>query len=128
MKPTRIMLALAATLAPAVLSAQSNEDVHKQIEGLKQQIQALEEKTDAAKAVDARLTKVETKIAGDNIQWGGDLRTRFDTALASVSDLKALQALRDEFLGRKGGAVAALMKAVAAAPTGLSSAKCRRAS
>ncbi len=45
-----------------------------------------------------------------------DLRTRFDSALAAVGDLKALQAVRDEFLGRKGGAVAALMKAVAAAP------------
>jgi len=79
MKPTRIMLALAAMLAPVALSAQSNEDLQKQIEGLKQQIKAVEEKADAAKEVDGRLTKVETKVASDNIQWGGDLRTRFDS-------------------------------------------------
>ena len=80
MKSSRIMLALVAALAPVALSAQSNDDVHKQIEGLKQQIQALEEKADAAKEMDTRLTKVETKIAPDNIQWGGDLRTRIDSA------------------------------------------------
>ena len=80
MKSSRIMLALVAALAPVALSAQSNDDVHKQIEGLKQQIQALEEKADAAKDMDTRLTKVETKIAPDNIQWGGDLRTRIDSA------------------------------------------------
>ena len=80
MKSSRIMLALVAALAPVSLSAQSNDDVHKQIEGLKQQIQALEEKADAAKDMDTRLTKVETKIAPDNIQWGGDLRTRIDSA------------------------------------------------
>ena len=80
MKSSRIMLALVAALAPVALSAQSNDDLHKQIEGLKQQIQALEEKADAAKDMDTRLTKVETKIAPDNIQWGGDLRTRIDSA------------------------------------------------
>lgn len=80
MKSSRIMLALAAALAPVALGAQSSDDLHKQIEGLKQQIQALEEKADAAKDLDSRLTKVETKIAPDNIQWGGDLRTRLDQA------------------------------------------------
>jgi hypothetical protein len=86
MKSTRIMLALAAMLAPVALSAQSNEDLQKQIEGLKQQLKAIEVKADAAQAkadaaqtVDTRLTKVETKVASDNIQWGGELRTRFDS-------------------------------------------------
>lgn len=87
MKSTRIMLALAAMLVPVALSAQSNEDLQKQIEGLKQQLKAIEvkadaaqAKADAAQAVDTRLTKVETKVASDNIQWGGELRTRFDSA------------------------------------------------
>ena len=35
MKPCRMMLVLAAALAPAALSAQSNQDLQKQIEQLK---------------------------------------------------------------------------------------------
>jgi|GEM_PF-429786 len=77
---SRLMLALVAMLAPVALSAQSNEDLQKQIEGLKQQIKAIEEKANAAKEVDERLVKAETKLAGMNISWGGDLRTRFDGA------------------------------------------------
>lgn len=77
---SRITLALAAMLAPAALSAQSPQDLQKQIEQLKVQLKAVEEKAAAAQEVDTRLTKVETKVAGDNIQWGGDLRTRFDQA------------------------------------------------
>ena len=77
---SRITLALVAMLAPSALSAQSNEDLQKQIEGLKQQIKAVEEKAAAAQEVDTRLVKVETKVAGDNIQWGGDLRTRFESS------------------------------------------------
>jgi hypothetical protein len=80
MKSTPITLALVAMLAPAALSAQSNTDLQKQIDALTQQLKAVEEKADAAKTVDTRLTKVETKVASDNIQWGGDLRTRFDSA------------------------------------------------
>jgi len=76
---SRIALALVAMLAPAALSAQSNQDLQKQIEQLKIQLKAVEEKAAAAQEVDTRLTKVETKVAGDNIQWGGDLRTRFDS-------------------------------------------------
>jgi len=76
---SRIALALVAMLAPAALSAQSNEDLQKQIEQLKVQLKAVEEKAAAAQEVDTRLTKVETKVAGDNIQWGGELRTRFDS-------------------------------------------------
>lgn len=76
---SRIALALAAMLAPAALSAQSAQDLQKQIEQLKVQLKAVEEKAAAAQEVDTRLTKVETKVAGDNIQWGGDLRTRFDS-------------------------------------------------
>ncbi len=77
---SRIMLALVAMLAPVALSAQSNEDLQKQIEQLKTQLKAVEEKAAAVQEVDTRLVKVETKVAGDNIQWGGDLRTRFDSA------------------------------------------------
>ena len=77
---SRITLALVAMLAPSALSAQSNEDLQKQIEQLKVQLKAVEEKATAAQEVDTRLVKVETKIAGDNIQWGGDLRTRFESS------------------------------------------------
>lgn len=76
---SRITLALAAMLAPAALSAQSNEDLQKQIQQLKVQLKAIEEKAAAAQEVDARLVKVETKVAGDNIAWGGELRTRFES-------------------------------------------------
>ncbi len=77
---SRIMLTLVALVAPAVLSAQSNEDLKKQIEQLKVQLKAVEEKANAAQELDTRLVKVETKVAGDNIQWGGDLRTRFESS------------------------------------------------
>ncbi|WP_257305147.1 DUF3373 domain-containing protein [Geothrix campi] len=77
---SRIALALVAMLAPAALSAQSSQDLQKQIEQLKVQLKAVEEKAAAAQEVDTRLTKVETKVAGDNIQWGGDLRTRFESS------------------------------------------------
>jgi phenylalanyl-tRNA synthetase alpha chain len=43
------------------------------------------------------------------------LRAQFDEQLAAASTEAALKALRDQYLGRKGGAVAALMKDVAAA-------------
>ena len=76
---SRIALALVAMLAPAALGAQSPQDLQKQIEQLKVQLKAVEEKAAAAQEVDARLVKVETKVAGDNIQWGGELRTRFDS-------------------------------------------------
>jgi phenylalanyl-tRNA synthetase alpha chain len=45
-----------------------------------------------------------------------DLRASFDQQLAHASSDADLRALRDQYLGRKGGAVAALMKQVAAAP------------
>ena len=76
---SRITFALVAMLAPVALSAQTNEDLQKQIKQLKTQLQALEEKTAAVQEVDNRLVKVETKVAGNNISWGGDLRTRFDS-------------------------------------------------
>ena len=44
------------------------------------------------------------------------LRAEFDEALAQAASEQDLKALRDKFLGRKGGAVAALMKDVASAP------------
>jgi phenylalanyl-tRNA synthetase alpha chain len=44
------------------------------------------------------------------------LRASFDQQLAQASSDADLRALRDQYLGRKGGAIAALMKQVAAAP------------
>jgi phenylalanyl-tRNA synthetase alpha chain len=44
------------------------------------------------------------------------LRSEFTDALARASNDSELKALRDRFLGRKGGAVAALMKELASAP------------
>ncbi|HOC17845.1 MAG TPA: phenylalanine--tRNA ligase subunit alpha [Vicinamibacterales bacterium] len=44
------------------------------------------------------------------------LRAEFEAALAEASSGEALRALRDRYLGRKGGVVASLMKSVAAAP------------
>ncbi len=76
---SRIMLALVAMLAPVALSAQSNQDLQKEIDTLKVQLKAVEEKAVATQDLDTRLVKAETKLAGDNIQWGGDLRTRFDS-------------------------------------------------
>ena len=45
-----------------------------------------------------------------------ELRTRFHADLAQASTSQDLQAVRDRYLGRKGGAVTALMKQVASAP------------
>jgi len=44
------------------------------------------------------------------------LRTDFEQQLASAASEQDLKALRDRYLGRKGGALAAMMKEVAAAP------------
>jgi phenylalanyl-tRNA synthetase alpha chain len=44
------------------------------------------------------------------------LRQRFATELAGTSTEQDLKTLRDQYLGRKGGAVVALMKAIASAP------------
>ena len=47
------------------------------------------------------------------------LRTEFQQELARVSSESDLQSLRDKYLGRKSGAVTALMKSVASAPPDL---------
>ena len=44
------------------------------------------------------------------------LRAEFQAALAEASSAEGLRALRDRYLGRKGGVVASLMKSVATAP------------
>jgi phenylalanyl-tRNA synthetase alpha chain len=44
------------------------------------------------------------------------LRAQFDEQLASASTEQDIRALRDQYLGRKGGALAALLKQVASAP------------
>jgi len=74
MRISRIALTL-AVLAPMGLAAQ--EDVKKQLDELKKQVAVLEEKS---RDQEKTLAKVETKVAQDNISWGGDLRTRFDSA------------------------------------------------
>jgi len=78
MKTTRIATLLLAGLAPMVLAAQdpAGTDIKQQIEALKKQVAALEEKT---REQEKTLTKVETKVAQDNIAWGGTLMTRFDS-------------------------------------------------
>src|SRR5438270_808139 len=45
------------------------------------------------------------------------LRDEFDASLAAAASHRDLQAVRDRYLARKGGIIAALMKAVAAAPS-----------
>ena len=55
------------------------------------------------------------------------LRARFDDQLRAAATDRDLKALRDEYLGRKGGAVAALMKEVASAPAEARPALGRRA-
>ena len=72
MSISRLALTL-ALLAPLGLSAQ--EDVKKQLEDLKKQVAALEEKTNDQEKT---LSKVESKVARNAIVWGGDLRTRDD--------------------------------------------------
>ena len=78
MKYARLTSLLLAGLAPMMLGAQTagGDDIKQQIEALKKQVAALEEK---AKDQEATLTKVETKVAQDNIAWGGELMTRFDS-------------------------------------------------
>lgn len=88
---SRIMLALVALLAPAALSAQSSQDLQKEIDNLKVQLKAVEEKAAAAQDLDTRLVKAETKLAGNNIQWGGELRTRFDGAQEHFKPYNAFQ-------------------------------------
>ncbi|MBK8791666.1 MAG: DUF3373 family protein [Holophaga sp.] len=61
---------------PLAAQTTAPEDFKKQLDDLKKQVVALEEK---AKDQEKTLTKVETKVAQDNIAWGGDLRTRFDS-------------------------------------------------
>lgn len=83
---------LAVLFLPSGIMAQSNDELQKQIQQLKQQLQALEQKVSAQQAapasapapdaqvkeLDDRLAKVEAKTGPDNIQWGGDMRLRFD--------------------------------------------------
>lgn len=78
MKISRITTLLLVGLTPMILGAQaaSNDDIKAQIEALKQQVAALEAK---ANDQEKTISKVETKVAGDNIAWGGSLMTRFDS-------------------------------------------------
>lgn len=87
MRKTLMAGLLAALLMPAGVMAQSNEDLLRQIEALKAQLQTLEAKVNAQQSqapaqkveqMDARLAKVEAKAARDVIDWGGDMRVRFD--------------------------------------------------
>lgn len=85
-----IIAFIAILVSPLLIQAQTNDELKKQIEQLKQQLLALEEKVNAAQPAAAaapvadiadlndRLEKVESKTAGNNIKWGGDMRVRFD--------------------------------------------------
>ncbi len=75
---TSRITALLLAAAPMILGAQAAPgDLQQQVEDLKKQVAALEEKT---RDQEQTLTKVETKVAQDNIAWGGNLMTRFDSA------------------------------------------------
>ncbi len=94
MKKKEILtISLIAILAwPAGTWAETVDELKNQIEQLKQQIQVLEQKVDQQinsqqaapasspdlKGLEERVEKIETKTAGDNIQWGGDMRVRLD--------------------------------------------------
>ncbi len=83
-----IIALIAILISPLLIQAQTNEELKKQIEQLKQQLFALEEKVNASQPATApvpdvaelteRLDKVEAKTAGNSIKWGGDMRVRFD--------------------------------------------------
>ena len=77
MRLTHIATLLLAGLSPLSMQAQTADadDVKKQLQDLKKQVAALEEKSKDQEKV---LTKVETKVAQNNIAWGGELRTRYD--------------------------------------------------
>jgi hypothetical protein len=93
MPTSRITSLLLAGLCPALLLAQDAQaDLRQQIEALKQQVSALEAK---ANEQEQTLNKVETKVAQDNIAWGGNLTTRFD---GTTWHLKPYQ----QFLGFSG--------------------------
>ena len=87
MRMSRFTLMLLAGLSPLVLAAQStdNTEIKKQIDELKKQVASLEEK---AKDQDKTLSKVETKVAQDNIAWGGDLLTRLDSLKWHINPYK----------------------------------------
>ena len=77
MRKTRLATCLLVGLGPLTAQSPASDDLKKQLEDLKKQVAVLEEK---AKEQEKTLTKVETKVAQDNIAWGGDLRTRFDSS------------------------------------------------
>ncbi len=77
MRMTRLATCLLVGLGPLAGQSPASDDLKKQLEDLKKQVAVLEEK---AKDQEKTLTKVETKVAQDNIAWGGDLRTRFDSS------------------------------------------------
>jgi len=77
MRMTRLATCLLVGLGPLAAQSPASDDLKKQLEDLKKQVVALEEKASEQKKT---LTKVETKVAQDNIAWGGDLRTRFDSS------------------------------------------------
>ena len=93
MKKGTILALGAVLLLPLGLYAQSNEDLLRQINELKAQLQALEAKVAATAAeapaakveeLDGRLAKVEAKTAADAINWGGDIRIRYDNQSWSI--------------------------------------------
>ncbi|HJW33532.1 MAG TPA: DUF3373 family protein [Holophagaceae bacterium] len=80
MSLTRIARLTLAGLTPLALMAQEPpkaEELARQLQELKALVSALETK---AKEQEAIVTKVETKVAQNGINWGGDLRTKVESS------------------------------------------------
>jgi len=75
-------------LMPVAAGAQTNEELKAQIEVLKKQVAALEAKIESGDAegdddsekaeLEKRVAELERKAANDKIDWGADMRVRFD--------------------------------------------------
>lgn len=97
MRKVIIILSLIALLMSSFSGfGQTNEELKVQIEQLKQQLKALEEKINApsaapaadVKELETRVEKMESKTAGNNIKWGGDMRVRFDNQNWKINPYK----------------------------------------
>ena len=99
---TRLTTLVLAGLSPLALGAQASDqdNIKKQIQELKKQVEVLEEK---AKDQEKTLTKVETKVAQSNIAWGGDLRTRFDSQQWSFKPFQQFMGFAPQAMPGPGG-------------------------
>jgi hypothetical protein len=101
MNISRIATLLLLGLAPFGLAAQAPaDDFKKQLEDLRKQMAALEEKS---REQDRSLVKVETKVAQSNIAWGGDLRTKFDSQQWSFKPYQQFMGFAPQAMPGPGG-------------------------